>query len=114
MSGTHIVQEGEHLSSIAKRFGFRNFETIWEHPNNAELRQLREDAHVLNPGDALFIPDRELKKEQRPTGKAHIFQIDESPLFLRLVNCSPTIPANWPSRSHPRRRRDRRHRPSRT
>lgn len=84
MPRTHEVRQGEHLSTIAAKYGFLNFKTIWEHPANAELRQLRQDPHVLNPGDKVFIPDRLPKTEKRPTGNLHTFKIERPPLFLRL------------------------------
>jgi hypothetical protein len=83
MSKTHIVKQGEHLSSIAQDNGFANFHTIFDHPNNADLKAKR-DPHVLFPGDQLFIPDRQLKTEQGATTLRHTFTIELQPLFLRL------------------------------
>ncbi len=83
MAGVHIVQQGEHLSGIAREKGFRNFHTIWDNPNNAALREKR-DPHVLFPGDKLFIPDLESKTEQRSTGAAHVFAVNATRIFLRL------------------------------
>lgn len=83
MGKTHIVKQGEHLSDIAKQNGFRDFHTIWDDGNNAELRATR-DPHVLFPGDKLFIPDRTPKTEDRPTGAQHPFVVEISKLFLRL------------------------------
>lgn len=84
MGKTHIVKQGEHLSSIAAEHGFAHFRTIWEHPRNAALRQKRENPHVLFPGDEVFIPDREEKVVQVPAGRTHTFQIAEELLLLRL------------------------------
>jgi hypothetical protein len=83
LAKTHIVEQGEHLSSIARLNGFQNFHSIWDHPNNAALKAKR-DPHVLVPGDRLFIPDREQKTEPISTGALHIFAINVSTIFLRL------------------------------
>ena len=83
MSKTHVVKQGEHLSSIARDNGFASFRTIFNDPGNADLKAKR-DPHVLFPGDKVVIPDRHLKIEQGATTQRHTFQIDLDPLFLRL------------------------------
>ena len=80
----HIVEEGEHLSGIASRFGFSSFLTIWDHAENAELKKLRKNPNVLFAGDRLFIPDRETKEEERPTDKKHSFVAARGELKLRV------------------------------
>ncbi len=85
MSTEHVVQQGEHLSQIALAYGFRDYTTIWNHPENAELKELRQSPNVLFPGDVLRIPDKEHKKEDRSTGQTHRFQIGGAKLVLRLA-----------------------------
>lgn len=85
MATDHSVQQGEHLSQIAERYGFRDYETIWNHPKNAQLRELRKTPNVLFPGDIVHIPDKEEKKESRATGKTHPFVVRGVPLFLHLA-----------------------------
>jgi Putative peptidoglycan binding domain/LysM domain len=85
MERIHVVQQGEHLSRIAKQYGFTDYRTIWEHGKNAELRKKRENPNVIFPGDRLFIPERELKEEPRPTDRRHRFQVRGRSLKLRLV-----------------------------
>ncbi len=85
MSITHIVKQGEHATRIARRFGFLNFLTIWNHPRNAALKKLRKNPNVLFPGDSLFVPDKQFKKESRPTSKTHRFVIPVKRLMLRIV-----------------------------
>src|SRR5215475_5811223 len=84
MSTSHIVQQGEHLSSIAHDYGFQAYETIWNHSNNAQLRQKRGNANVLYPGDVLFIPDRVDKKVPAATGAMHHFQLIDAKLKLSV------------------------------
>ena len=81
---THIVEQGEHVSGIAEQFGFEKIETIWNHPNNAQLKALRKNPHILFPGDSLFIPEKAVKSEAAPTTKLNKFQIDLTKLKLNL------------------------------
>jgi Putative peptidoglycan binding domain len=81
---THIVKQGEHVSRIAAEHGFSDFSTIWDHPNNAQLKQQRQNPNVLEPGDDLFIPERELREESGATEKRHRFRCHGTPLELRL------------------------------
>lgn len=82
MSKTRRVQQGMHLSGIAAEEGFANFRTIFDHPANAELKAKR-DPHILFPGDAVFIPDRQDRTESRATDDLHRFVVELRPLFLR-------------------------------
>jgi hypothetical protein len=56
----HEVKQGEHLFRIAYQYGFRNPFTIWNDPDNSDLRDLRSNPNVLFPGDQLATPDRDL------------------------------------------------------
>jgi hypothetical protein len=82
---SHTVKQGEHLSRIARQYGFLDFRIIWNHPNNAALKARRVNPHVLFPGDVLYIPDKEQKTETRPTGQTHIFEVLMPKLLLRLA-----------------------------
>ena len=42
-------------------------------------------ASLLLPGDRLFIPDKQFKKEACATAKKHRFQIKEQRVMLRVV-----------------------------
>jgi Putative peptidoglycan binding domain len=85
MATNYVVKQGDHVSKLAQQFGFADFNTIWDHPNNSTLKNLRKNPNVLNPGDQLFIPDKQLKKETRPTGATHRFKARVIPLMLRVV-----------------------------
>ena len=58
----HRVQQGDCLLSLAKEHGF-DWETLWNHPDNAELKRQREDPNALKPGDVVAIPERREKQE---------------------------------------------------
>ncbi len=57
MPSKHLVQQGETLYTIAKLQGFLNWRTIYDAPENGELRELRPNPQVLQPGDVVVIPD---------------------------------------------------------
>jgi len=80
----HTVEEGECLSSIAKDFGFADWQTIYNDPQNAGFRTQRPNPNVIAPGDQLFIPDKELKNENRSTGSRHSFQLNVKKTKVRL------------------------------
>jgi hypothetical protein len=84
MAKTHIVEQGDTLSSIAQENGFANFRTLLDLPENAALKEKRKNAHILFPGDEVFIPDREERQEDAATGGRHIFLADAQGLFLRI------------------------------
>lgn len=81
----HVVQQGEHATSIARKYKFISFKTIWDDAGNADLRKKRKNPNVLLPGDVVFIPDRQEKKVTLATTKLHHFTVKVQPLKLRIV-----------------------------
>ena len=81
----HTVEQGEHLAAIAAAYGFMSSATVWEHPGNAGLRELRKNPNILLPGDTVFIPDKEKKEVPVAAGKSSRFQVAREKLKLRLV-----------------------------
>lgn len=83
----HIVRHGECLLLISRRYGFADLKRIYEHPDNAELREKRPNPNVLYPGDTVIIPDLGPAKA-RPnvsTGRAHRFTLKAAGRYLRLA-----------------------------
>ena len=80
---TVTVAAGDCISSIAIAHGF-DWDTVWNHPKNAELKNRRRDPNVLRPGDVVFVPERELRHEQGATQKRHIFRMKGVPARLRM------------------------------
>ena len=85
MPESYIVKQGDHLSVLAEHFGFHDYRIIWDHPENAELKKLRKNPHVLFPGDCIIVPDRVVGVETRATDQAHAFVLKKTALILRLV-----------------------------
>lgn len=81
----HTVKQGECLSSIARRYGFARWQTIYDDPQNAELKAKRPNPNTLAPGDVLYIPEKKGKNEGAATGKTHQFTRQEELTRLRLV-----------------------------
>jgi N-acetylmuramoyl-L-alanine amidase len=84
-SNDYIVQQGDYISKLANERGLSDFATIWDHPANQELKKQRTTPNVLNPGDKLFIPDKEVRTEVRSTDAKHEFVLSGKPLKLRIV-----------------------------
>lgn len=85
MAETHIVEQGEYLASIAKDYGFSDWHTIYNHPQNASLKKKRPNPNVLLPGDEIFIPDKQLRQESCPTEKKHRFKVNVPKAWLKIV-----------------------------
>lgn len=73
MAHFHTVEPGECLLSVADRFGFFP-DTLWNAPENAELRRTRARANPLVPGDAVFIPAPREKRADAPTDARSVFK----------------------------------------
>lgn len=91
MSTNHTIRQGECIESLADRYGFYP-ETIWKHSDNSELRDLRKDQNILQPGDVVVIPDLTIREESAETEKKHTFRRRGVPAKLRLVFYKPVDP----------------------
>jgi hypothetical protein len=85
MATNHTVKPGEYLAKIAAQYGFRNYSTIWDHPNNAALKEQRENPNVLMPGDTVYIPNKEQKQVIVATTQRHRFQVATPKILLRVA-----------------------------
>ena len=86
--GFHTIEQGEHLAMLAEAAGFRDADTVWNAPENGDLRGLRDNPSVLAPGDTLFIPDKTSKVVDKPIDASHRFVAkgDRLKLKLRLLD----------------------------
>lgn len=83
MATRHTIRSGDTVIKLAERFGLFP-ETIWLHPDNAELREKRKDMNILEPGDVVVIPDKEEKLQDAATTKRHVFRRRGIPALYRL------------------------------
>lgn len=84
MPQVHAVKQGEHVSGIAAVYGFSSYRSIWNHPENENLKKLRKNPNVLYPGDSLYIPDRETREEAKQTEQRHTFKKTAGEVVLRV------------------------------
>ena len=82
--GDVIVGEGDCLDSIAFARGFY-YETVWNHPENRELKDVRKDPFVLRAGDRVFVPEITLKEVTRAPEQRHVFRRKGVPARFTLV-----------------------------
>ena len=87
----HVVRDGECLASIAYEHGFF-WETLWNLPENAKLKELRKEPTVLLAGDVVHIPDLRVQPHDRATGASHRFRRKGVPGHLRLRMTKPDEP----------------------
>ena len=94
-----IVGQGQSAESLAFEHG-HFVDTVWLHADNADLREARQNPHILFPGDQLFIPPIEAKTEQAATGSRHRFKRRGVPssLSFQLRDAYGTAIANVPYR----------------
>lgn len=85
MSRPHAVRPGECLASIAHLYGFGDPLTIWNHPDNGELRKKRPDPFCLLPGDTVMIPDKVPRTETAPAGRRAVFRCRRPRARLRIL-----------------------------
>ncbi len=83
MPSRYTVVPGDCISSIAFTNGFFP-DTIWQWPDNEDLRNLRASLNVLDPGDIVFIPDKRPKSQDAATDQAYRFRLKGVPEKLRF------------------------------
>lgn len=91
----HRVRQGESVATLAARGGVHP-ESIWEHPDNAELKELRKNPFVLKPGDLITIPDPEPREENVATERVHEFILSRALAQFEARFLDEGVPrANW-------------------
>ena len=80
------VKQGDTLISLADENRVFQWETIWNHANNAELKSKRLNPQVLAPNDRIYIPgmDELMGWAAADTGARHVFQRKKSPTFFSV------------------------------
>jgi len=84
VSVTHTCEKGDSMPKIAAEYGFSDYRTIWELPENAELRDCRRNPNVLAAGDQVVIPDKQDKVVRAATGAKHSYTLKGKATHLRL------------------------------
>lgn len=84
MPKIHEVKERECINSIAEEYGLFP-DTVWEHDDNAELRELRGDPNVLQAGDKVVIPDKEIVWHPCDPTKTNVYRRKGVPAKFSLA-----------------------------
>lgn len=83
MAEEYIVKDGDCLNSIAYQRGIF-WETIWNDPLNAALKEKRKDPNIIKAGDRLFIREKKLKEYEKSSEQTHKFVLKGTPVKLHL------------------------------
>lgn len=81
---TYKPKEDEDWLRIAKVHGFRNWRTIYDHEENAALRE-RQDSLVVSKDDEVFIPEKTPREHKCETGQRHTFKLPVPTQIVYLV-----------------------------
>lgn len=87
--GDYEVSPGECIHSIAFEHGLF-WETLWNHPDNADLKGAGRTPSLLMVGDRLTVPPKTEKKETRPNEQRHKFKRKGVPAKLVLILMRPS------------------------
>lgn len=77
------VGQGENIKSIAYNHGFY-WETLWDHPENSKLKELRKDPEILYVDDIVVIPDKEIKTERITSNSLCKFKVKGTGEMFRM------------------------------
>lgn len=78
----HTVEEGEHLTTLAFRFGY-SAQALWDFERNAGLKRTR-GSMLVRAGDRLALPPRKPETIAAGTGRFYYLRIITTPAELRL------------------------------
>jgi hypothetical protein len=80
----HLVRMGDCLASIAKQYGFVDPRVIYEHPDNAQLRERRPDPELLCPGDLVVVPDPRPRSVTLATERRHTIVVQQPRVVIKV------------------------------
>ena len=80
----YVIQPGDCLASIAQRFGFANWRTIYDHSANASFREQFPNPNVIEPGATLTIPDKVQGEQSASSGSKHTYRVSRPKTMLRI------------------------------
>lgn len=71
--GEYVVEDGDCLESIAFASG-HFWETLWNLPDNADIKRTRKTPNILLPGDRLTVPEIQVEWRAGATETTHRFR----------------------------------------
>ena len=75
MPFNHTVEKGDCMTSIAAKYGFGKYETIYNDAANSQFKKDNPNPNELTPGGIVVIPDRKEKKFSMGTDASHKFKV---------------------------------------
>jgi len=81
----HVATQGETIASIAEDYSLADWHRIYDHPDNAALRQKRPNPNLIFPGDEIFVPDRDSRIHGGAADQRHKFVYHAPKQWLRIV-----------------------------
>jgi hypothetical protein len=97
MAKNYTVVSGDTLTGIAKKHGFADWRTIYNHPSNAPFKAKRPNPDKIFPGDVLVIPDTQ-GPPVPPTPPSPPEKLPNLPFFVpgqRFLIGQPDIRTCW-------------------
>lgn len=86
MAHDHAIRNGDHVVRLAYMGGHSSVDGVWQHSNNAELREARPDPGVLAEGDVVHVPDAPPRSFDRlATRRKHRLVVELPQAKLRVV-----------------------------
>ncbi|NOJ79503.1 peptidoglycan-binding protein [Myxococcus xanthus] len=75
---SYVIQQGECLSTLAHLHGL-HADTVWDLPDNRDLKSRRKNKNILLPGDTVILPPRQLAlRDVEPSNAYRIRRKDAS------------------------------------
>src|SRR5689334_19638677 len=84
MPFNHTVEKGDCMTSIAAKYGFGKYETIYNDSANSQFKTDNPNPNQLKPGGIVVIPDRKEKKFSKGTDSSHKFKVKVPKAKLKL------------------------------
>lgn len=81
----HQVQEDEDLPIIAIQYGIKDWNFVYNHEQNAELRKNRPSPYILYKGDKVWIPKAEPKQFEAATDQTHKYVLYPPKVPFQLI-----------------------------
>lgn len=84
MAIEYVCKDQDCIASIAAAHGFPSSESVWDAPDNSELRNTRKNPAVLSAGDTVRLPEANPKSFTVARGKVLRVVAKSPPVRLRV------------------------------
>lgn len=84
MAFLYRVVQGDCLATIARKYGFADWRTIYNHPQNTDFRSRRTNPNIIFPGDQIYVPDLDSGEQDAATDQRHTYVISSPLTTIRI------------------------------